>query len=97
MQVLHTLLPRWFVGRRPLDHPDRERDLLAARLYSRLGHAYWFARGKIPTLWAALRVMNLAERYPPTLELAQAYSDHAPVMTSDPLVSAAGKPMPCAR
>ena len=28
--------------------------------------------------------MNLAERYPPTLELAQAYSEHAPVMTMVP-------------
>ena len=31
--------------------------------------------------------MNLAERYPPTPELAQAYSEHAPVMTMIPWFS----------
>jgi tetratricopeptide (TPR) repeat protein len=35
-------------------------------------------------LWTHLRGMNLAERYPPTLELAQAYSEHAPAMTLIP-------------
>src|SRR5262249_38282775 len=47
----------------------------------RLAYAYWFGRGRIPSLWAHLREMNLAERYPPTLELAQAYSEHAPAMS----------------
>ena len=83
VQVLHTVLPWLFVGRRRLDRAQEE--LIAIRLYSRLGHAYWFARGKIPTLWAHLRDMNLAERYPPTLELAQAYSEHAPAMSLIPL------------
>ncbi|MCY2996301.1 MAG: ATP-binding protein [Planctomycetota bacterium] len=81
VQTLHSCWPWFFVGRRRLEHRDREEDLLAVRLYGRLGHAYWFLRGKIPTLWAHLRDMNLAERYPPTLELAGAYSEHAPVMT----------------
>jgi two-component system sensor kinase len=35
----------------------------------------------MPTLWAHLRALNLAERYPPTPELAQACSTHAPVMS----------------
>jgi signal transduction histidine kinase/tetratricopeptide (TPR) repeat protein len=91
IQVLHSFLPRLFVARRLLDHPDREADLLAERLYFRLGHAYWFTRGKIPTLWLAMLTMNLAERYPPTLELAATYSGHAPVMSLIPWFSRAEK------
>lgn len=79
VQTFHTLAPGRFTGRRSLD--GCADDLLAARLYSRLAHAYWFSRGSIPTAWSHLREMNLAERYPPTPELAQAYSEHAPVMT----------------
>jgi PAS domain S-box-containing protein len=79
VQILHTLLPRFFLARRPLEGAETE--LLVIRLYSRLAYAYWFERGRIRCLWAHLREMNLAELYPPTLELAQAYSEHAPVMT----------------
>jgi signal transduction histidine kinase/tetratricopeptide (TPR) repeat protein len=82
VQALHTLFPRLFVGRRP--RAGAERELLAIRLHSRLAHVYWFARGKIPCAWTHLRGMNLAERYPPTAELAQAYSEHAPVATMLP-------------
>ena len=82
VQTLHTLLPRLFVGRR--SPHGAEREFLAIRLYSRLAHAYWFARGKVACAWTHLREMNLAERYPPTAELAQAYSEHAPVMTMLP-------------
>jgi signal transduction histidine kinase len=82
VQALHTLLPRLLVGRRSLEGAERE--LLAMRLHSRLAHAYWFGRGKIPCAWTHLRGLNLAERYPPTAELAQAYSEHAPVMTMLP-------------
>jgi len=84
VQTLHTLLPRLFVGRRRLDDPNAEDERLAMRLYSRMAHAYWFARGRIPCAWTHLRGMNLAERYPPTAELAQAYSEHAPVVTMLP-------------
>src|SRR5262249_35439787 len=79
IQVLHTYLPRWFVARRPLSAGAA--DLLAARLYSRLAYAYWFQRDPITVLWTHLRHLNLAERYPPTRELAQAYSEHGPAMT----------------
>jgi diguanylate cyclase (GGDEF)-like protein len=85
IQALHSIFGRRVLGRRALD--DGASDLLAARLYSRLAHAYWFGRGKLPTLWAHLRGMNIAERYPPTLELGQAYSEHAPVMTMLPWFS----------
>ena len=79
VQVAHTLLPRLFVHR--VKQMPSESQLLAIRLFSGAGHGYWYARGKFRCLWAHLREMNLAERYPPTLELAQAYSEHAPAMS----------------
>ena len=78
VQMLHSLLPAVFVGRRSVDRGAT--DLLASRFHGRLGYAWWFERGKIATLWTHLRSMNLAERYPPTAELARAYSEHAPAM-----------------
>ncbi len=82
VQVLHTLSPSWFLQRRKTSPPPEE--LLTWRLHSRLAHGYWFVRSKIHVLWTHLRGMNLAEQYPPTLELAQAYSEHAPAMTLIP-------------
>lgn len=82
VQILHTVLPRLLVGRRSLEGANKE--LLALRLYSRLAYVYWFSAGTIPCAWTHFRGMNLAERYQPTLELAQAYSEHAPVMTMVP-------------
>src|SRR5262249_50202630 len=83
VQALHTLAPRLFLGRRKLEGAERE--MIGLRLYGRLAHLYWFYRGTFPALWAHLRELNLAERYPPTLELAQAYSEHAPAMSLIPL------------
>ncbi len=82
VQFLHTMLPGLFVGRRRLDGAAAE--LMAIRLYSRLSYAYWFERGALPTLWAHLREMNRVERYPPTPELAQAYSAHAAAISLSP-------------
>ena len=82
VQIAHSLAPRLFLARRGLEGAERE--LLAVRIYSRLAYVYWFHSGKLRCGWAHLREMNLAERYPPTLELAQAYSEHAPVMTMVP-------------
>ena len=82
VQAMHSLLPWLSVGRRsPERHED---DFLAMRLYSRLAYLYWFHSGKISCAWAHLRGLNLAERYPPSAELGQAYSEHAPVMTMLP-------------
>jgi tetratricopeptide (TPR) repeat protein len=78
VQMLHSLLPALFRGRRPLE--EGTADLLASRFHGRLGYAWWFERGKIATLWTHFRSLNLAERYPPSPELAQAYSEHAPAM-----------------
>jgi diguanylate cyclase (GGDEF)-like protein/PAS domain S-box-containing protein len=85
VQVLHTIAPRIFLGRRSLEGSDRQ--FVAIRIYSRLAYVYWFSAGKVPCAWAHLREMNLAERYPSTPELAQAYSEHAPVMTMLPWFS----------
>ncbi|HYX43583.1 MAG TPA: AAA family ATPase, partial [Acidimicrobiales bacterium] len=82
VQAAHTLFPHVLLHRRRLEGSDEE--FLAVRFYSRLAYVYWFHSGKIPCAWAHLREMNLAERYPPTPALAQAYSEHAPVMTMVP-------------
>ena len=63
--------------------------MLSWRLFSRLAHGYWFVRSKVHVLWTHLRGMNLAERYKPTLELAQAYSEHAPAMSLIPFMAEA--------
>ncbi|WP_338863694.1 protein kinase domain-containing protein [Myxococcus stipitatus] len=81
-QAAHTLAPRWFLARRELK--DAEQDLQAVRIYSRLAYGYWYQRARKAVLWAHLRELNLAERYPPTPELAQAYSEHSPAMNTLP-------------
>ncbi|MCU0962092.1 MAG: ATP-binding protein [Pirellulaceae bacterium] len=78
VQALHTLLPRLFVHRRRREPTDAER--LTVHLFNGLTLSYWYGRSTHITLWSHLREMNLAERYPPTLELAHAYSEHAPAM-----------------
>ncbi|TSC29317.1 ATP-binding protein [Corallococcus sp. Z5C101001] len=81
-QAAHTIAPRLWLGRKSLARG--EEDLLAINLYSRLAYGYWYQRGRAAVLWAHLRDMNLAERYPPTPELAQAYSAHSPALTTLP-------------
>jgi len=85
VQAAHTAFPRWTTGRR---QPD-EQTTLAMRLYSRLAYLYWFHSGKVMCAWAHLRGMNLAERYPPSAELGQAWSEHAPAITMVPWFSRA--------
>jgi PAS domain S-box-containing protein len=81
VQTVHSLLPG-LIRRRD---PQRQHgDFLAMRLYSRLAYLYWFHSGRVACAWAHLREMNLAERYPPSPELGQAWSEHAPVMTMLP-------------
>ncbi|MGZ3455730.1 MAG: BREX system ATP-binding domain-containing protein [Polyangiales bacterium] len=84
LQVLHTMLPRFFLARRGPER--RDGDLLAARLFSRLAYAYWFTRGQVATFFAHLSELNLAESHPPSRELGQAYSEHALGMTGLPRV-----------
>jgi two-component system sensor kinase len=82
IQVLHTLLPSQFVGRRKRQPTPDERVLI--RLYSRLAYVYWFLAGKAHCLWTHLRNLNLSETFTPTTELAQALAEHGPVMTLVP-------------
>ena len=82
IQFAHSVAPRLFVGRRRRAPTAPER--LTMRLHSELAHAYWFGFGLMPCGWTHLRGLNLAERHPPTAELAQAYSEHAPVTTMIP-------------
>lgn len=78
IQVGHSLLGTF--GKRK---PNTEQ-ILTIHLYSRLAYINWFGKGAVPCLWAHLREMNMAERFEETLALAQAYSEHAPVMTQLP-------------
>jgi diguanylate cyclase (GGDEF)-like protein/PAS domain S-box-containing protein len=82
VQIMHTVAPRFTARRNPEGHED---DFLAMRLHSRLAYLYWFYSGKVSCAWTHLRGLNLAERYPPSAELGQAYSEHAPVATMVPL------------
>jgi serine/threonine protein kinase/tetratricopeptide (TPR) repeat protein len=82
VQTLHSYFPRWFLARRKREGADRE--LTEVRLLHTLSHAWWFMRGPIPCLWVHLREMNLAERYPPSVELADVYAAHCPVVSMLP-------------
>jgi signal transduction histidine kinase/CheY-like chemotaxis protein len=79
VQFMHTCLPKVFVHRSKRLPDDSERLIL--RLFSDLAHGCWYSRSLVHVMWAHLRNMNLAERYLPTLELAQAYAEHAPGLT----------------
>ena len=80
-QTLHTLFPKYFVDNDTYPSPNQQ---MACKLYSRLAHGYWYTRDKYFTLWSHLRGMNLAEKFAATPELAQTYSEHAPVMSLIP-------------
>ncbi len=84
VQVLHTKLPRLFVARRDLGSAKADEELLAIRLYNNLQISYFFSRGYLWVMWGHLRALNLAERYPPTLELGHAYGNHGPVTSAFP-------------
>lgn len=83
VQTVHTFFPKQFVGQ--LSTPPAQEDQLIWKICSRLAYAYWFVRSKQEVLCSHLRGMNLAERYLPTAELAQAYAEHAPAMSLIPM------------
>jgi len=87
VQALHTLFPRVFVHRR--QRPPNEAERLALKLYSGLAHGGYYCRDLAYSMWAHLRGLNLGERFLPSLELAHAYSEHAPAMTLVPYISRA--------
>ena len=82
VQLLHTWLPRLFLGRRRRLPNEKER--LYIRLLSDLSHGCWYSRSLVMSFWAHLRETNYAEGFLPTPELAQAYAEHAVAM---PLIS----------
>lgn len=87
VQALHTLFPRWFVHR--CSRPPNDAEKLALRLYSGLAHGGYYCRNLAYTLSVHLRGLNLGEYFQPSLELAHAYSEHAPAMTLVPYFSRA--------
>ncbi len=82
-QILHTWFPTLLMHR--LNREPSETERLAITLFSKLTHGYWFCRTKVQCLWAHLRGLNQAEKFTPTVELAHAYSEHAPVVSLIPL------------
>ena len=78
-QAALSVFPNKLVGTKGDSYSPEDR--LAWRIFSKLAHGYWYTRDKYCTFWAHLRGLNLAERYTPTPELAQAYSEHAPGMS----------------
>jgi tetratricopeptide (TPR) repeat protein len=80
IQTAHSVTGNQLTIRR---HLSRSQEL-RLRFYSRLAYVYWFRNGRIRCLWVHLKEMNLAERAGPSAALAQAYSEHAPVMTTIP-------------
>lgn len=87
VQTAHGLLPRLFVKCRPTEGAEAE--LLAVRLYSLLAHTYFFHRDMVSAVWSHLCALNLADHYPMTEELAQAYSDHGLLASMLPYFSRA--------
>lgn len=78
-QLLHTCFPKIFLHR--IKRVPNESERLSLRLLSDLAHGCWYSRGKLLALWAHMRGVNIGEKYLPSVELAQAYSEHAPAMT----------------
>ena len=83
VQLLHTWLPRLFLGRRRRLPNEKER--LYVRLLSDLSHGCWYSRSLVMAFWAHLREMNYIEGFLPTLEMAQAYAEHTVAMPLIPL------------
>ena len=79
VQLFHTVFPRVFVHR--IKRPPNSAERLALRMLSNFAHGCWYSRSKLMALWAHMRGMNLGERYQPSHELAQAYSEHGPGMS----------------
>ncbi len=82
VQALHSLFPRFFLGRQRRTPDDNER--LRMHLRGRYATGCWFARSKARCMWGHFRTLNEAETFLPCRELAQALSDHAPAMSLIP-------------
>lgn len=82
VQILHTLFPRLFLQR--IRRKPNQTENLQMHLRGRYAHGCWFARSKPRCMWGHLRTLNQAEKYLPSRELAQTWSDHAPAMSLIP-------------
>jgi signal transduction histidine kinase/DNA-binding response OmpR family regulator/tetratricopeptide (TPR) repeat protein len=92
IQGFHTLLPFVLIHR--CRRKPNEQERLTLRLLSNLAHGCWYCRSLVHVMWAHLRGLNIAERFSPTLELAQSYAEHAPGLT---LVGYTGRALRYAR
>ncbi len=61
VQLLHTLLPSVFHGRKNRLPDEKER--LRLHLGSRYAQACWFARSKFRAFWIHCRTLNLGEQF----------------------------------
>ena len=84
-QLLHTIFPTQFVGRHDVESERGRLDLSRARLLDDFTYVCWYSLGMELCLWSHLKQLNLAERYPPTAELAKVYSMHSVVINGLPL------------
>ncbi|MEM7452718.1 MAG: ATP-binding protein [Planctomycetota bacterium] len=82
IQAAHSIFPRLFVGNQKTAAPEQDR--LTWRLLGLLAHSYFYCRTIHHVLWVHLRGMNMAEKFPPTPELAKCYSEHGPAMSLIP-------------
>ena len=80
VQILHSAFPRRFLHQQAAPSPQ---ETLELRLLTQLAYVYFMGRSRVYSTWAHLRGMNLAERYPPTAELAHIYSCHGPAVGTD--------------
>lgn len=74
VQGIRKFLPKPLVGRS--HRRSNERQSLITHVCGRLANSYRFVESPLRVLWANLRAVNNAERYLPSFELAQAYSDY---------------------
>ncbi len=77
--VMHSLFYRYLVANRQTPIPKEAAQ--TGRILNRLTYAYWFASGRAQCLGAQFASMILLEKYAVSAELAQAYSNHAPIMS----------------
>jgi len=83
VQTLHTWMPGLFLHRRRRV-PD-ETEELYFRLMSGFNHGCWYKGNILQCFWGHMRALNCVESFLPSPALANAYSEHAPVMTLVPL------------
>jgi tetratricopeptide (TPR) repeat protein len=76
-QVLHRLLPRWFVGKAG---KHKAQHLEVARAYERVVEIYYLENEKISTMQAAFTALNLSETVGTCPELARNYA-HATIFS----------------